>query len=513
MTRRTTRDPRLLLVVPLVALLLLVAGCSYFGDEDLPVEPVGTAEPTEGAPPRLLRFYSQQPDWRECRETMECADIEVPLDYEEPQGRTISLSMLRVPAEDPGRRIGSLVVNPGGPGVSAVDYAARSNTAFGEELREVFDIVGVDPRGVGESTPVQCRSDDELDAYLAADPDPDTAEERRRAGELFSAFGEGCLELSGDLARHISTEESARDLDVVRAVLGLEQLTYFGASYGTLLGATYADLFPARSGRMVLDGAIDPTVGVVEQALVQARGFETALRSYVERCVDEGSCFLGDDVEAALARIRSLLGELDRQPLPGDGERQLTQGTAVYGIWAPLYDERFWGLLDSALEAALRGDGRPLLALSDAYVSRGPQGYINNSIEALLAVNCLDRSGGLPPRRARALEPRLKEVSPTFGRLFAGSLTGCREWPVRTGQEPGPLTATGADPILVIGTSRDPATPLVWAEGLAEQLDSGVLVRRDGDGHTGYGAGNACVDDVVESFLVSGVVPEGPVDC
>jgi pimeloyl-ACP methyl ester carboxylesterase len=451
--------------------------------------------------------------WRDCRDDLECAEIEVPLDYADPDGDVITLSMLRAPAEDAGRRIGSLVVNPGGPGVSAMDYAARSGSAFGEELRAVFDIVGVDPRGVAASTPVECRSDEELDTYIASDPSPDTGAELRAARELFSDFGEGCLDDSGDLARHISTEESARDLDIVRAVLGQEQLTYFGASYGTFLGATYADLFPERAGRLVLDGAIDPTVDAVEQAEVQAGGFETALRAYVENCVEDGDCYLGDDVEGGLERIRGLLEDLDQEPLPGDGERKLTEGTAVYGIWAPLYDENYWGLLDSGLEAALDGDGRALLVLSDAYVSRGPEGYLNNSIEALLAINCLDRSGGLTPAQARRQESRLVEASPTFGRIFAVGLTGCRDWPVQTGNQPSELTASGSDPILVIGTTRDPATPLVWAEALAEQLEAGVLVRRDGDGHTGYGVGNDCVDDTVEAFLVSGEVPESTVDC
>lgn len=494
-------------------LTLLLTGCSFFTDEDLETAPITDADPGDGAPSELLRFYEQQVSWRDCREDLECAEIEVPLDYADPDGDAISLSMLRAPAEDAGRRIGSLVVNPGGPGVSAMDYAARSGSAFGEELRDVFDIVGVDPRGVAASTPLECRTDEQLDAYIAADPSPDTRAELREARELFREFGEGCLDASGDLARHISTEESARDLDIVRAVLGQGQLTYFGASYGTFLGATYAELFPERAGRLVLDGAIDPTVDAVEQAEVQAGGFETALRAYVEDCVEDGDCYLGDDVEGGMERIRGLLEDLDREPLPGDGERELTEGTAVYGIWAPLYDKTYWGLLDSALEAALDGDGRALLVLSDAYVSRGPEGYLNNSIEALLAINCLDRSGGLPPAQARRQEDRLVEASPTFGRIFAVGLTGCRDWPVQTGNEPAELTAAGSDPILVIGTTRDPATPLVWAESLAEQLEAGVLVRRDGDGHTGYGVGNDCVDGTVEAFLVSGEVPDATVDC
>ncbi len=512
--RRTSRSVASALLTVLVLLgVSALAGCSFLGDEDLPGEPLPEVEATEGVPAPLREVYDQQISWRECRADRECAELQVPLDYADPGGEQITLALLRVPAEDADRRIGSLVVNPGGPGVSGVTYAADADTYFGEELREVFDIVGFDPRGVAESTPVDCRTDAELDAYIGADPDPDTAAELREARALFAAFGDGCLERSGELTRHVSTEEVARDLDVLRAVLGQEKLTYFGASYGTFIGATYADLFPDRVGRLVLDGAIDPTVGPVEQATVQARGFETALTAYVEDCVAD-DCYLGSDVDGALARIRGLLDDLDERPLPaGDGDRLLTEGRAIYGIWAPLYDESYWGLLDSAVSAALDGDGTDLLRLSDAYTSRGPSGYVNNSLEALVAVNCLDRPQGLSPREARAAAPQVEKASPTFGRVFAVGLTGCRDWPVQSGNEPGPLTARGADPILVVGTTRDPATPLVWAEALAEQLASGVLVRRDGDGHTGYRAGNECVDSTVERYLVSGDVPDGTVDC
>ena len=509
--RRTARGGTLVL---LLLVTLVLSGCSFLlGDEDLPGEPMPSAEATAGAPRGLAAYYAQELAWRECRGDLECADLTVPLDHAAPDGKTIDLALLRVPAGDPGRRVGSLVVNPGGPGVSGLDYAASAETFFGEQLRAAFDIVGFDPRGVGDSAPIDCRSDDQLDASVASDPDPDTAAERREARALAAEFGDGCLALSGDLTRRVSTEEVARDLDVLRAVLGQERLTYFGASYGTFIGATYADLFPERVGRLVLDGAVDPTVGPLEQATVQARGFETALTAYVEDCVAD-DCPLGDDVEAALARVRGLLDELDADPLPtSDPARPLTEGLAVYGIWAPLYNESSWDLLDGAFASALDGDGSELLRLSDAYTSRGPEGYVNNSLEALVAVNCLDRPDGLSPREARAATPQVLDASPTFGRIFAVGLTGCRDWPVQTGNEPGPLRAKGSDPILVVGTTRDPATPLVWAEGLVEQLDNGVLVRRDGDGHTGYRAGNECVDDTVERYLVSGTVPEGTVDC
>jgi hypothetical protein len=245
---------------------------------------------------------------------------------------------------------------------------------------------------------------------------------------------------------------------------------------------------------------------------VQAEGFEVALQAYVENCVDDGDCLLGGSVDEALQTIRDLLDQVDAEPLPA-GDRMLTQGLAVLGIWAPLYNRDYWSALDAALAEALGGSGATLLSFADSYVGRGPDGYMDNSSEALYAVNCLDNDESVTLEEAAQLEDRFREASPTFGRVFAFGLTACRSWSVHTGKGPAELNAEGAAPILVVGTSRDPATPLSWAEALAEQLDSGVLVRRDGDGHTGYLAGNECVDEVVESYLISGETPEDTVDC
>ena len=476
-----------------------------------PVEAPDASETTPAAD--LDRYYTQKVSWQSCRDDKLCATIEVPLDYARPGGEAIELSLLKVPAASKRQRVGSLLVNPGGPGGSGVGYAAQAPAYFGSELLQAFDIVGFDPRGVGESTPVQCLTDAELDAFVAADPDPDTAQEIERGDQLLADFGAGCVHRSGDLAAHVSTLKAAKDIDIIRSVVGDEKLTYFGASYGTFLGASYAELFPERVGRMVLDGAIDPSLSTEETSLVQARGFETALRAYVGYCVDAGDCVLGRSVDAGTVRIRAFLDAVEANPLPGSGGRELTVGNAVLGIWAPLYNEGYWPILDGALEAAFKGDGAALMALSDAYTSRGPSGYVDNSLEALYAVNCLDHDDAVPAEQVPARIAEFEKVSPTFGAIFAFGLSGCSQWPVRTGRVPAPIHAAGAAPILVVGTTRDPATPLEWAEALAEQLESGVLVRRDGDGHTGYHAGNKCVDDVVESYLVSGSVPRREVDC
>ncbi len=471
------------------------------------------AETPKAEPAGLRKYYQQDVDWSGCRENLQCAKIRVPLDYEHPEGRSITLSLLKVPAASRSQRVGSLVVNPGGPGGSGVQYAANASSYFGSEIRQAFDIVGFDPRGVGESTPVDCLPDEKLDEFVASDPDPDTPQEVAAADEMLREFGEGCVAKSGDLVSHVSTVEAARDVDIIRGVLGDRRLSWFGASYGTFLGATYADLFPDRVGRMVLDGALDPTLSNEETSLVQAHGFEVALRAYVGNCVDGGGCFLGRTVDEGTQRIRQFLDDVEQKPISGTEGRPLEVGNAVLGIWAPLYNDSYWPVLDQALQAAFNGDGRALLALSDAYTSRGSGGYLDNSLEALYAVNCLDQDDRMTWSEAKGDLADFEEASPTFGAIFAAGLSSCNAWPVEAKQDPGPLTAKGSAPILVIGTTRDPATPVEWARSLAAQLDSGVLVTRDGDGHTGYNAGNKCVDDTVEAYLVSGRVPESDVSC
>ncbi|HET7691181.1 MAG TPA: alpha/beta hydrolase [Nocardioidaceae bacterium] len=497
--------------LPALCLVLLLSACSLLGGDELEQVPIGGEPTLDGVPRALWPYYQQTLDWRECRGSFECATLEVPLDYAKPRGRTLELSVLRRPAD--GDPIGSLVVNPGGPGGSGVGYAAAGSSYFGRALLRSFDVVGLDPRGVGESSPVECVGDDQLDAFIASDPDPDSKAEFRRGHRLARAFFAGCMRRDPALAQHVSTVEVARDLDVLRFALGHAKLTYFGASYGTFLGATYADLFPANAGRLVLDGAIDPTLSNVDESLAHARGFETALRAYVGACVEAGSCFLGDSVDDGAARIATFLQDLDSSPIAGSADRQLTEGLALYGIWAPLYDRGYWDLLDNALQAAFEGDGSQLLALSDAYTRRGPFGYTDNTMQALIVVNCLDHDDPVPDSEIPALLPRFEEASPTFGRILASGLGACGDWSVDGAKGGKELVAAGSAPILVVGTTRDPATPYEWAVALAEQLENGVLLSRDGDGHTGYRSGNACVDDVVERYLVSGIVPEDGTDC
>jgi pimeloyl-ACP methyl ester carboxylesterase len=479
--------------------------------------PIPTPDPGSSDPPQadLASFYAQKLSWGACRGDFECATLEVPIDYQDPGGETIELALLKDPADDVDHRVGSLVVNPGGPGAPGTSYAQNSSFAFRPVLRDDFDIVGFDPRGTGESDPVDCLSDADVDAFTAADPDPDSPEEGQEFQQSYEAFFQGCMDNSDSLIDHVTTVETARDMDVLRAALGESQMLYFGASYGTKLGATYADLFPDKVGRMVLDGAVDLSIDSRQLSLEQAGGFEVALRSYVQNCVDDGDCFLGDTVDEGLTTIQDLIASVDEKALPTDMDRSLEVGNAFYGLVAPLYNREYWSILDQALEMAIDdGDGTLLLRLSDLYESRNDDGtYSDNSAEAILAINCLDDPYSITADQVPDQIPAFEEASPTFGDVFAWGLVGCHGVQAKATEQAGTVDAAGAAPIVVVGTTRDPATPYQWAVHLADQLESGVLVSRDGDGHTGYNSGNDCVDEAIEGYLVDGTVPQDGLEC
>jgi pimeloyl-ACP methyl ester carboxylesterase len=518
------------LTVLVVLPLLVLAGCGFAvwqvagesgrsGTLGSPATPSPSAEGSASSSPggqvapepALQSFYDQQLSWEPCGSGNDCASIQVPLDYDDPTAKTIELALLKNPAD--GDRKGNLVVNPGGPGSPGTDYAKNADLAFGKPVREAFDIIGFDPRGTGSSAAVDCLTDEQLDDYLATDPDPDTPAEVQEFSGWTRRMGAACASRSGSLAAHVSTGEAARDMDVIRGVLGDDQLTYFGASYGTKLGATYAELFPDRAGRLVLDGAVDVSLTSREASLEQAAGFQTALTAYVDHCLADAPCFLGDDRQAALDRITAFLDQVDKQPLTV-GDRQLSVGNAFYGIVAPLYNKDYWDtFLTPGLKDAFKGDGTTLLMLSDFYASRGPNGtYQNNSSEAIFAINCLDDSWSLPLRKIPGQFAAFEKASPTFGRVFAWGLNGCSGSRVPEA-DPIKIDGSGAGPILVVGTTRDPATPYTWAQALAKQLESAVLLTREGDGHTGYNMGNDCVDETIEGYLIDGDVPSGDKDC
>ncbi|MBO1766116.1 alpha/beta hydrolase [Allobranchiibius sp. GilTou38] len=491
----------------LVGASLALSGCSLVGSStpssSTPVPPSVTRAPT----PTLAKFYSQKIAWKDC-DGVQCAKLTVPLDYANPTGATIQLAIDRVPAT--GSRKGSLVVNPGGPGGSGYDYAAAADQIVTGSIRKAYDVVGFDPRGVQRSDPIECVSGSQLDSILGSDPTPDDAAEVAAATATAKGFGAACKANAGPLLGHVSTVEVARDLDVLRAALGSPKLDYLGKSYGTLIGSTYAGLFPHNVGRMVLDGVVPPDLTSEQVAQGQAGGFELATRSYVANCVSSGDCPLGSSVDAGMARIRSFLKQVDAQPLPVSGQgdvKQLTEGWASLGIAEAMYDKGSWSTLTKAMKQAFDGKGDRLMALADQYADRSSDGtYDGNIMQVGNAVNCLDQPSSTSASTYEADVTSFSKSAPTWGPFLAWSGLTCAEWPIKATGTAHRISAAGSGPVLVVGTTRDPATPYAWSQRLASELSNGHLLTYDGDGHTAYGQ-SGCVDDTVDAYLLKGTVP------
>lgn len=473
----------------------------------------GSPEPTTAA---LERFYSQALDWGPCDEGGECATLTVPLDYDDPDGTTIEIALLRVAATDSSRRLGSLVVNPGGPGASGVDYASAADVVVSPGVRAVYDVVGFDPRGVARSAPVECVSDAQLDeSFSDGDATPDTPEEVDELLAGMTEFRDGCLRESGDLLPHVGATAVARDLDVLRAALGDPTLTYLGKSYGTTIGVEYLRQFGDRAGRLVLDGVLPPDLSRRDVLLGQAAGFELALSRFVEACLSS-SCSLGAAESEVLATLDAVLAATDEQPLPTSSSRQLSQSLALYGILGPLYwpPSQGYPLLESALVQASAGDGTGLLQLADLYLQRSPDGtYAGNQWDVFTPVMCVDRPGASSPEDVGSTLGEFEAASARFGESLAWGQLACTDWPVQSDGLAAPEPDSDAPPVLVLGTTGDPATPYQWAVDLADQLSSGVLLSYEGTPHTAYRKGSSCIDSAVDAFLLRGVVPDDGTRC
>jgi len=496
-----------------------LSGCSLLEGDD----PNSAPEPSltiSRTPPAgsetLARYYSQTLTWKGCG-VGQCAALTVPLDYANPSGESIKVQVLRMRATRPRSRIGSLVVNPGGPGASGVDFARAADLIVGKPVRQTFDVVGFDPRGVRRTAPVDCLSDSQLDTYVGREPTPDTPAEEQDYAASSKAFAQGCAQRSGAILGHVSTVEVAKDMDILRSALGEAKLNYLGYSYGTFIGATYADLFPKLVGRFVLDGVMAPDLTPEQLALGQAEGFERATRAWAADCVDGGRCPLGNSVDDVMAGLRAFLTQVDATPLPvrGQGDvTELTEGWASAGISEAMYDTNLWDTLTAALRRALKGDGTPLMELADQYARRDPSGrYRGNLLEALPAVMCLDAadSPDLSTYEQRAADFSAK--APTWGRLMAWGTQQCADWPIKATGKPHPVTAEGSGPIVVVGTTRDPATPYENSVRLHDQLANARLITYDGDGHTAYTRSNHCVDDAINDYFTEGKVPQDGLTC
>lgn len=501
---------RAAVVALLCVVVLTLSACVQLPAPD--TAPSANPSATAGTPENLQAYYTQRAQWSRCENSFECARITVPVDYARPTGETIALQLIRRRAG--GDRVGSLVMNPGGPGGSGYTMVRDNlDQVTSKKLRQRFDIVSFDPRGVDRSAGITCLTDEQRDAYRQDDSDPGTAAGLARATALQRQLAAACQQKSGPVLGHMDTVSAARDLDIIRAVLGETTLNYLGYSYGTQLGATFADLFPDRAGRLVLDGAVDPALSNEQLTLDQARAFETALRHWAEACTRASSCAFSS-ADEGIALVRQLLSDAERNPRTVADGRKATVSILASGLILPLYNEQSWEALNVAVANAASGDVGDLVRFSDLGADRNQDGrYTANSMLAFQAVTCLDYPVQTDPTEMRRDAVALAKASPTLGRYFAyGGLT-CASWPFKPVGTPRPLPAAGAAPIVVIGTTGDPATPVGWARSLADQLESGRLITFEGEGHTAYGQGNTCVVGAVDGYLVDGTVPQDGLRC
>lgn len=519
MTRRLARRGMRALAAVVAAAVLLTGCVSWF----MPSRPPATSTPTgEEVAAELVPYYHQIVRWTGCGNGLQCATVTAPLDWDDPAADTIELALIRQHATGGAPR-GSLLVNPGGPGGSGVAFIRDSiDFATSETLQREFDVVGFDPRGVGESTPVRCTEDDaELDEYIygivpgerGTDAWIAAAEQSNRA------FGEGCLEHTGPLLAHVDTVSAARDLDLLRAVLGDEKLNYLGYSYGTYLGTIYAQLFPEKVGRMVLDGAVDPTVGDLDALATQMAGFDSALRAYMEWCLPQSDCPFRGDADSALRSIRQMLETVDGRGFRASDGRVLDSATVATGIIFTLYSESYWPYLSELFAQLRKGDADTVFIYADAYNGReAGGGYSDNSGDIYTAVTCDEGTLATDGVDVFAGLERIDRAAPILGRYaayddYAVLKAVCSNWPAEVAELPTDFSAPGAAPIMVIGTTNDPATPYANAQVLAGLLSSGFLVTYQGEGHTIYAQGVRCIDDTVDAYLISGKVPASDPMC
>ncbi|MFJ6384418.1 alpha/beta hydrolase [Kitasatospora sp. NPDC092039] len=517
-TSRHRRSPRHAVPALAAALALALAGgCT------------GTARPADRPPldervaatadPALRALYDQRIDWHRCpgddgtgpdRAAVRCAALRVPLDYADPGGRTLDVALAMVPAADRERRLGALLLNPGGPGNSGVETVRWGWKGYQGPLHDRYDLVGFDPRGAGDTTPVHCLDDRTRDQWNATD---DPAHDRARI------LAEACRTRHAELLPHLGTRDTARDLDVLRGALGERRLDFLGYSYGTHLGARYAEEFPERTGRLVLDGAVDHSAPAARLGIEQAAAAEAGLRAFAAACATEDgtACPLGADPATAPQLLACFLDGLRDRPLRTADGRTLTAALGWDAALNVLADgHRSWPRLRAALDPAVtRGAADGLLALADGAAGRGEDGRYRTAADAYAAISCAD---GPPPPTEAELRPALAELAAraplTSGHDPVGTLLDpdCRPWPFRTPEPARPVRAPGSAPLLVIGSTSDPVTPYAWAQRLAGGLEHGVLLTRDGDGHTGFDK-SGCVRDAVIAYLVDGRLPAAGTHC
>ena len=501
---------RLAPIVIAISFALLISGCAPKVAIEKPLSDLATYE-------------NQQLDWSTCYDEFDCAELLVPIDYADLTVGSFEIALLRYKAKDQKNRIGSLVINPGGPGGSGVDYAYNAEYFFDPDVLDRYDIVGFDPRGVNRSAPIKCLNDEETDAAYAADAKLDNDAELTQALADAKDFIDKC-QSANEYLSHYSTAESARDMDILRAALGDAKLNYLGKSYGTYLGTLYAQFFPNKVGRMVLDGAIDPNISILAQNISQAKGFDDALAAFIADCSKEDDCPLPKDKTEATAKITSIFTASATTPFPRkfkvkDDNRDATEAMIVLGTLSALYDDvDGWPKLRTAISEGLKGYGDSFLDLVDQYSDRSPDGtYLANELDSGVIIDCLDWPDTRTIEETKSDAKQFTDAAPIFGPYLAYTNIACKYLaPMvkdKLTRKTNKITSIKTAPILVIGTTGDPATPYKWAVGLHKIFTTSTLITLNGDGHLGQGRGGACVDDAVDAYLLEGKSPKKNLKC
>ena len=482
----------------------------------------------------LKTYYTQQIAWGRCTKSatpdnteiklslFQCGTLSVPLDYANPATGTVTLALIREQAGDPAHRVGSLIVNPGGPGGSGLDMVESGVKDFNGPLHQDFDVVSFDPRGIGQSDPIQCLGDVQRDDLARVDPPADPKARLAKAQQDDKAYTTACEVHSGKLIPFMGTRNVARDMDVLRQVLGDKKLDYLGVSYGTYLGSLYAEEFPQNTGHLVLDGAVDPNADQTEAGAQQQIGFEKSLVNFATDCVTNhaSQCPLGTDAKTAAAKAGAFLDGLRDHPLIAADGRNLTSGEGWTGTILFLYGDatNSWPYLRRALTAAMtKGDPAILMSAADQYDGRDASGHYSTQDDGLIAVRCADFADTVPSAaEVTKVYNELKSGAPILNTDLTPddiSQPPCRNWPFKTTEKPHPIVAAGSAPILVVGTTDDPATPYAAAVSLAKGFAKATLLTRVGEGHAAFGSGNVCVNDAMDAYLISGTMPAAGTRC
>ncbi|HEY1456756.1 MAG TPA: alpha/beta hydrolase [Candidatus Dormibacteraeota bacterium] len=447
--------------------------------------------------------------WTDCGGGFQCGTLQVPLDYAHPTVRTIGIALIRKVATDPSSRIGSVLTNPGGPGASGIEFL-RGEAASMTTLNRSFDLVGFDPRGVGQSSPVRCLTGPQEDAYLALDSVLDDPAEKQAAIAADKSYAAACDARNHDLLPFIDTVDVARDMDLIRESLGDSKLTYLGFSYGTYIGQIYAHMFPTHIRALSLDGVVDPAVSANDAILAQVKGFEQNLQAFLADCRVRAGCAYGRSGDPGV-KLTALMTRLDATPMIV-GTRQLTRSLAMTGVLLALYDQSSWQYLDQALTNADKGDGRVLLFLADIYNNRNADGTYKNDLDAMSATYCLDHPVPQDLAAYDALGPSFAQASPLFGPWIQYGNVTCIYWPAKPTGQDAPIDVSGAPPILLVGGTDDPATPYAWSQAVNQQIAGSVLLTRRGNGHTSYDA-SKCAHAAEDAYLISLTLPAAGTVC